>query len=116
MAGAAQAPRQSQSGSQCSRGQTQTAVSRSVSLTGRGIITGTVCGLGQMITVRGRDSRVPVSHAAAAACGHRDCDGGPSRAARASESDAHHGGRGPAAYTGQVRPRPGPFQLRGRSV
>jgi hypothetical protein len=43
MAGAAQAPRQSQSGSQCSRGQTQTEVSRSVSLTGRGIITGTVC-------------------------------------------------------------------------
>ena len=54
MAGAAQAPRpwQSQSGSQCSRGQTQTAVSRSVSLTGRGIITVTRDGLiAEMITV-----------------------------------------------------------------
>jgi len=53
MAGAAQAPRpwQSQSGSQCSRGQTQTAVSRSVSLTGRGIITAGDGLIAEMITV-----------------------------------------------------------------
>jgi hypothetical protein len=59
-----------------------------------------------------RDSRVPVSHAAAAACGHRDCDGGPSRAARASESHTHYGGHAPAPGI-----RPGfsaPRQLRVR--